>query len=197
MEKDKKEEIEFFNKHAEEWDEYITDENIEVAKEVIKKYKIGRNNSVLDVGAGTGILYSLLKNENLSGYLGIDISPKMIEVFKEKHPDAEIRRIDFETNVELDKRFDFVIIYDTIPHLDKIDMVFKNAGKHLKVGGQFLIIHSKTRKELKEHHDKTDHEQEKPIPTDEVLKLMSWTYNFEDTRIKDEDYFLYIGKKKR
>jgi len=197
MDKDKKEEIEFFNKHAEEWDEYITDENIEVAKEVIKKYKIGRNNSVLDVGAGTGILYSLLKNENLSGYLGIDISPKMIEVFKEKHPDAEIRRIDFETNVELDKRFDFVIIYDTIPHLDKIDMVFKNARKHLKVGGQFLIIHSKTRKELKEHHDEISHNQEDPIPTDEVLKLMSWTYNFEDTKIKDEDYFLYSGKKKR
>ncbi|HMA60182.1 MAG TPA: class I SAM-dependent methyltransferase [Halanaerobiales bacterium] len=197
MDKDKKEEIEFFNKHAEEWDEFITDENIEVAKEVIKKYKIGRNNSVLDVGAGTGILYSLLKNENLSGYLGIDISPKMIEVFKEKHPDAEIRRIDFETNVELDKRFDFVIIYDTIPHLDKIDMVFKNARKHLKVGGQFLIIHSKTRKELKEHHDEISHNQEDPIPTDEVLKLMSWTYNFEDTKIKDEDYFLYSGKKKR
>ena len=197
MDKDKKEEIEFFNKHAEEWDEFITDENIEVAKEVIKKYKIGRNNSVLDVGAGTGILYSLLKNENLSGYLGIDISPKMIDVFKEKHPDAEIRRIDFETNVELDKRFDFVIIYDTIPHLDKIDMVFKNARKHLKVGGQFLIIHSKTRKELKEHHDEIDHEQDEPIPTDEVLKLMSWTYNFEDTKIKDEDYFLYSGKKKR
>ena len=197
MDKDKKEEIEFFNKHAEEWDEFITDENIEVAKEVIKKYKIGRNNSVLDVGAGTGILYSLLKNENLSGYLAIDISPKMIEVFKEKHPDAEIRRIDFETNVELDKRFDFVIIYDTIPHLDKIDMVFKNARKHLKVGGQFLIIHSKTRKELKEHHDEISHNQEDPIPTDEVLKLMSWTYNFEDTKIKDEDYFLYSGKKKR
>lgn len=197
MDKDKKEEIEFFNKHAEEWDELITDDSIEVAREVIKKYKIGRNNSVLDVGAGTGILYSLLKDENLSGYLGIDISPKMIEVFKEKHPDADIKRIDFENNVELDKKFDFVIIYDTIPHLDKIDMVFKNAHKHLKVGGQFLIIHSKTRRELKKQKDEVGHRQEESIPTDEVLKLMSWTYNFEDTRINDQDYFLYSGKKKR
>ena len=197
MDKDKKDEVEFFNKHAEDWDEQITEQSISVAKEVIKKYKIGKHNSVLEVGAGTGILYSILKKENLTDYLGLDISPKMIEVFKEKHLDAEIKRIDFETNIELEKKFDFVIIFDTIPHLDKIDMVFKNAHKNLKVGGQFLIIHSKTRKELQEHHKEIDHQQEDPIPTDEVLKLMSWTYSFEDTKIKDDDYFLYSGKKKR
>ena len=197
MDNDKKDQIDFFNKKAEKWDEHVTDKSIEVAKKVIKKYKIGKNNSVLDVGAGTGILYSILKKENLSDYLGLDISPKMIEVFSEKHPDADIKRIDFENNVDLDRKFDFVIIFDTIPHLDKIDMVFKNAHKNLKIGGQFLIIHSKTRKELKKHHNEIGHEQEDPIPTDEVLKLMTWTYGFEDIDIKDDEYFLFAAKKKR
>ena len=197
MDNDKKEQIEFFNKKAEEWDEHVTDKSIEVAKKVIKKYKIGKNNSVLDVGAGTGILYSLLKKENLSDYLGIDIAPKMIEVFSEKHPDADIKRIDFETNVDLDRKFDFIIIFDTIPHLDKIDMVFKNAHKNLKIGGHFLIIHSKNRKELKKHHNEMGHKQEDPIPNDEVLKLMTWTYGVEDIDIKDDEYFLFTAKKKR
>ncbi len=194
---DKEKEIEYFNKHAEDWDHHITDESIEVAKEVIKKYKIGKNNAVLDVGSGTGILYSILKEENISDYLGIDFSPKMIEVFKEKHPDAAVKRLDFETNIDLDKKFDFVVIFDTIPHLDKIDMVFKNAYKNLKIGGQFLIIHSKNRKELKEHHLDIGHEQDDPIPTDEVLRLMTWTYGFEDIKIKDDEYFLFSVKKKK
>jgi demethylmenaquinone methyltransferase/2-methoxy-6-polyprenyl-1,4-benzoquinol methylase len=76
-------------------------------------------------------------------------------------------------------------------------MVFKNAYKQLKIGGEFLIAHSKTRKTLKKHHDEIGHNQDNPIPTDEVLRLMSWTYGFEEMLIKDDDYFLFSAKKKR
>ena len=187
----------FFDRKAEEWDENITEKSKEVIKDVIKKYKIGKHKSVLEVGAGTGFLYSFLKEHNLKSYVGIDISPKMIEEFSEKHPEADIRRIDFEKNVEIEKQFDFVIVFDTIPHLDKIDMVFKNAYKNLKLGGRFLVIHSKTRAELNKHHKEIGHEQEEPIPTDEVLRLMTWTYGFDDLEIKDDDYFLFHVKKKK
>ncbi len=192
--KDKKK---FFGQKAENWDQNISEKSIKVIKEVIKKYKVGKNKSVLEVGAGTGNLYSILENHNLKDYVGIDISPKMIENFSEKHPEADVRRVDFETSVELDKKFDFVVVFDTIPHLDKIDMIFKNAYHNLKLGGRFLIIHSKTRAELKKHHNDIDHQQDEPIPTDEVLRLMTWTYGFDELEIKDDQYFLFHVKKKK
>ena len=197
MDEEKKEEVEFFNKRAEDWDENVPQKSIEVAEDFIKDYKIGKKDSILDVGCGTGILYSILEDRNPSYYLGLDISPKMLEVFKNKFPEANVKKIDFETNIELNKTFDYVIIFDTIPHLEKIDMVFKNAHKQLKIGGQLLIVHSKTRKGLKKHHDQIEHNQEDPIPSDEVLRLMSWTYGFEDMVIKDDNYFLFSAKKKR
>ena len=192
--KDKKK---FFGQKAENWDQNISEKSIKVIKEVIKKYKVGKNKSVLEVGAGTGILYSILENHNLKDYVGIDISPKMIEKFSEKHPEADVRRVDFETSVELDKKFDFVVVFDTIPHLDKIDMIFKNAYHNLKLGGRFLIIHSKTRAELEKHHNDIGHQQDEPIPTDEVLRLMTWTYGFDELEIKDDQYFLFHVKKKK
>lgn len=197
MDESKNEKEKFFDQKAEEWDENITEKSIEVIKDIIKKYKIGKHKSVLEVGAGTGVLYSFLKKHNLKDYVGIDISSKMIEEFSKKHPEADIRRADFEKNVEFKKDFDFVIVFDTIPHLDKIDMVFKNAYKNLKLGGRFLIVHSKTRAELKKHHKEIGHEQEDPIPTDEVLRLMTWTYGFDELEIEDDEYFLFHVKKKK
>ncbi|MCF8000541.1 MAG: class I SAM-dependent methyltransferase [Halanaerobiales bacterium] len=177
--------------------EEISEKSIKVAKEVIKEYKIGKNKSVLDIGAGIGIFYSILKDKHFKDYVGLDISPKMIDKFSNIHPEADIRRIDFEKSVELDKKFDFVVVFDTIPHLEKIDMVFKNAYQNLKIGGEFLIVHSKTREEIKKHHDDKENKQEDPIPTDEVLRLMTWTYGFDDLEIKDDDYFLFHVKKKK
>jgi|AntRauTorckE6833_2_1112554.scaffolds.fasta_scaffold00418_7 demethylmenaquinone methyltransferase/2-methoxy-6-polyprenyl-1,4-benzoquinol methylase len=197
MSENNKKEIEFFNKRAEDWDDNVPQKSIEVAKDFVKKHKVGKNDSILDVGCGTGILYSVLEEKKFTYYLGIDIASKMLDVFKEKFPQANVKRIDFETNIKLDKTFDFVIVFDTIPHLQKIDMVFKNAYKQLKIGGEFLIAHSKTRKTLKKHHDEIGHNQDNPIPTDEVLRLMSWTYGFEEMLIKDDDYFLFSAKKKR
>lgn len=197
MDESKKEEEKFFDQEVKEWNENISERSIKVAKDVIKKYKMGKNKSVLDVGTGTGVLYSILEKHNLKDYVGIDISPKMIEEFSKKYPDVDLRRIDFEKNIELDKNFDFVIVFDTIPHLQKIDMIFKNAHKNLKLGGSFLIVHSKTRAELDKHHKEIGHEQKEPIPTDEVLRLMSWTYGFDDLKIEDDEYFLFHVKKKK
>ncbi|MCF8009564.1 MAG: class I SAM-dependent methyltransferase [Halanaerobiales bacterium] len=197
MDDNKKKEIEFFNEKTKDLDQSTSKRRIEVAKKFIKKYKVGKNHSILEVGTGTGILYSLLKEENISDYLGIDISLKMIEKFLEIHPETDLKRLDFEANLDLNKKFDFVIIFDTFPDLEKIDMVFKNAYKFLKVGGMFFIVNSKTRSELKKEHKENVQSKEDPIPTDEVLKLMSWTYGFEDITIDDQNYFIFKAKKKR
>ncbi len=65
--------------------------------------------SILDVGCGTGDLWSHLKRHNLkSAYMGVDLSPKMIEVCQRLHPDAQFEAQDILT-WDAGRTFDYTI----------------------------------------------------------------------------------------
>jgi len=56
-------------------------------------------NSVLDVGCGTGLLLDIA--EVGDGYVGIDISQGMLDVFEEKHGGRDIAKVSFEEFVKI------------------------------------------------------------------------------------------------
>lgn len=73
---------------------------------------------VLDLGCGTGRLLAALKP---SRGVGIDISPRMVEVARQKHPELEFRVGDVEDPgviTSLDGPFDVIVLSDTIGSLD-------------------------------------------------------------------------------
>lgn len=85
-------------------------------------YKIlkEKKGSVLDIGFGTGVLTRKLYNE---GYhvTGIDFSKRMIEIAREKMPEAALFQHDFTNGFpdQLgDERFDWIIGTYAIHHLD-------------------------------------------------------------------------------
>lgn len=191
----KQEEIKFFNEKAEVWSD--TQDCIKVAKDFIDKYQIGNNNSVLDIGVGTGILYRILKNKNLTDYVAIDIAEKMVEEFLQLHPEADVRQADYERKCFLEKKFDFVIIFDSIPHLRELDIIFNNSYSNLNRNGKFLIVHSKTREGLREHHKKIGYKSEKePIPGDDNLISLSKKHGFTNIKVEDKEYFIFICEKR-
>ncbi|QTL97859.1 methyltransferase domain-containing protein [Iocasia frigidifontis] len=189
----KQEEIKFFNKNAKSWTD---DQNsIDVAKDFIDRLKV-ENDTVLDVGAGTGILYRILKKVGISKYIGIDIAENMIKEFTRLHPEADVRQADYESRISLDENFDIIIIFDSIPHFKKLDNVFDNSYNNLKSNGKFIIVHSKTREELKKHHKKIGYKPvREPIPNDETLISLSKKYNFKNIRIENKSYFMFICEK--
>ena len=71
---------------------------------------VPENFSVLDVGCGQGDLCGFLKNRGAEcGYLGIDVSPKMIESAKNKYPDEDFILSNFQTHDFGDYKFGYVI----------------------------------------------------------------------------------------
>lgn len=67
------------------------------------------NATILDVGCGFGDLYDFLKNKGLKvDYWGCDISPKMIELAKEKRPFLRFEVADILTWADRE-RFDYVL----------------------------------------------------------------------------------------
>lgn len=80
---------------------------------------------ILDVGCGTGELLAKLKP---SRGVGIDLSPKMVEIARERHPELEFVVGDVEDAGVLDAvegPFDVIVLSDTIGYFDDCETTLR------------------------------------------------------------------------
>jgi SAM-dependent methyltransferase len=96
--------------------------------------------SLLELGCGTGSILARLTA--LPSLTGLDRSPAMLAIAKEKVPDARL----YEGNMEsfsLGERFDVVIsVFDSVNHLltfDAWQSMFDSVHEHLDDGGLFVF----------------------------------------------------------
>jgi len=88
--------------------------------------------SVLDLGCGTGDLLAALRPAR---GVGIDLSPEMLRIARSKYPHLVFREGDAET-IDLDERFDYVVLSDLIGHLSDVQRCFE---------GLHRVIHRESR----------------------------------------------------
>ena len=129
---------------------------INVAKSIIKIYKLKKNSKVLDVGCAKGFLmYDLLKvSKNKIKVYGVDISSyaksKAMPLIRKKIKICNCKKLPFKDNF-----FDFVISINTVHNLKKADCI--NAIKEISrvtKGKSFIQVDSyKNRKEYKKFLD--------------------------------------------
>ncbi|MGO4666590.1 flippase-like domain-containing protein [Bosea sp. 2RAB26] len=89
------------------------------------RHLIPEGSRVLDLGCGTGALLAALKP---SHGLGVDLSARMIDCARIRHPDLEFVVGDVEDPsllATLTGPFDYIILSDTIGQLDDIEMALK------------------------------------------------------------------------
>ncbi len=84
-------------------------------------YFIHDEYSVLEIGCGTGELIANVKGNRK---LGIDFSEKMINEANGQFPDVDFKVMEAE-NLQLDEKFDVIILSNIIGVLDDIELVFK------------------------------------------------------------------------
>jgi SAM-dependent methyltransferase len=85
---------------------------------------------VLELGCGTGAILDSLKP---SYGLGIDLSPEMVAVARQKRPHLRFEVGDVE-HLSLSDSFDYVVMVDLVEHLSSLSGSFKNLGHILKPG---------------------------------------------------------------
>ena len=130
----KKEEYkEYFTRHADNWVRYrekrayywdsITD---------FCNYFINKENTILEVGCGTGELLAAVNGRSKTG---IDFCEPLIEKARQMHPDIRFEVMEAE-NITLDEKYDVVILSNVIGFLEDIEHVFKELHK---------VVHDKTR----------------------------------------------------
>ncbi len=99
------------------------------------KFNISQNQDILEIGCGNGDLLAFL--EPRYG-LGLDISPKMVELAQKNHPGLDFRRMD-AVDFSLDRKFDVVILSDTVNDLWDVQSTLEAVLRHLKPRGRLVI----------------------------------------------------------
>ncbi|MBI5544126.1 MAG: glycosyltransferase [Deltaproteobacteria bacterium] len=84
--------------------------------ERLARFFIPEGASVLEVGCSTGDLLASLKPRR---GVGVDLSPKHVELARQKHPELQFRVADAQA-LDLHEQFDFVVLSDVIGFLDDV-----------------------------------------------------------------------------
>jgi len=145
----KKSEFEHFSKLANEWwsdsgkfkilhdlqpirVQYIIDQ--------VKPKNI-KDLNILDIGCGGGLICEPLARLGAK-VTGVDFVRQNIEVAKHHAFENNLKINYFKQdvdNLKLKNKFDIIIIFEVIEHLDNIPNFIKNIKSHLKINGKVLI----------------------------------------------------------
>ncbi len=101
------------------------------------RFVIPSGSTVLEIGCGTGDLLAALHPQD---GLGIDISPRMVSLAQQRHPYLRFQVGDLE-NLEIDERFDYVIIAEAIGYVEDIQHAFSQLHKVCKPASRVLILY--------------------------------------------------------
>jgi SAM-dependent methyltransferase len=101
---------------------------------------------VLEVGCGLGDLLAMLAAQTEGdgrpgAVVGVDVSPRMIEVARARHPGLDLRLCDVERDPLPAGPFDAVILSDTIGHFDDIQCALERLRELLAPAGRIIVTY--------------------------------------------------------
>jgi ubiquinone/menaquinone biosynthesis C-methylase UbiE len=97
------------------------------------KELIPKDSTVLEIGCGTGDLIADMEAKNAAG---IDLSPEMIKIAQQKHPEIKFSAVTIE-QYKTDIDFQYIFLADVIEHLEDIpstmEALSRVASKNTRV----------------------------------------------------------------
>jgi tRNA (cmo5U34)-methyltransferase len=150
-----------FDEHAAEWDAkaYRAKMANMVAEAIRKELTLSKNMSVLDFGCGTG-LASLAMAGEVKHLTGLDTSPGMLDVFREKAATMKLDNVstlllDLPQGDKLTGTYDLILSSMAFHHVEDVPSLVKVLVSALNPGGYLCIADLDPDKGLF-HSDNTD-----------------------------------------
>jgi ubiquinone/menaquinone biosynthesis C-methylase UbiE len=138
---DKQKEIDFFDGHAaaDSYDVFTPESNMRLIETCSRLAKLKPGARIADLGCGSGVFTDLLRRR---GYVpvGLDISPKLIELGKAKYPNVEFIEGDVEHLPFPSASLDGVLLSGLVHHLPDPARCAAEAFRVLKPGGSFVAF---------------------------------------------------------
>ncbi len=129
--------VDYYNAISGSYEKLYRDEQIRKIKFILKHLDIDKIETVLDIGAGTGILEEFLKGKKV---VAIEPSSLSDEIIRKDLKNVTLIRSRVE-EVNLDERFDLVICLTTLQDLNKETrrICLEKAFEYCKEGGTVAI----------------------------------------------------------
>ena len=105
--------------------------------ESLCRFFIPPDRTVLEIGCGTGDLLGAVRPRR---GLGIDLSDEMVRIARAKHPGLEFRAGDMEA-LDLDERFDYVILSDLVGTLEDIWKAFRGLRRVVRPDTRLVVTY--------------------------------------------------------
>ena len=119
------------------WAELAEAHNRPLFEAVLDAASVGSETHVLDVGCGSGLALVLAAARGAVP-AGIDISPGLLEVARERLPDADLREGDMEALPFADARFDAVIGVNAFQFAGDAARALSEAARVLRPHGRLV-----------------------------------------------------------
>jgi ubiquinone/menaquinone biosynthesis C-methylase UbiE len=137
----KRAEIAFFDGHAaaDTYDVFTPDTNERIIDAFVRLSGLPAGARVVDLGCGSGVFTEVLQRR---GYCctGVDLSPKMIAIARNKFPKIEFIEGDVEQLQFSDGRFDGVLLSGLIHHLPNPSRCASEVFRILRSDGRFVAF---------------------------------------------------------
>lgn len=185
--------ISFFDSSAGSWDEELI-RNDKVIEKILDNCGIDKDVCVLDVACGTGVLFpDYIKREAV--VTGIDISPEMVKIAKEKFPNVNVICGDVE-ETDFNEKFDTVMVYNAFPHFPDPERLVEKLSKLLRKGGRLSVAHGMSREDLLKLHNERASKVSLPLPDEKTLAKIFEPFFSVDIMISDSEMYQVSGVKK-
>jgi 2-polyprenyl-3-methyl-5-hydroxy-6-metoxy-1,4-benzoquinol methylase len=106
----------------------------------LHRFQIPSGARVLEIGCGSG---GLLASLEPSVGVGIDVSERMVELARSRHPDLRFEHVAGE-RLELGETFDYIVLSDVLPFVHDLVALFDRIAEHSHPGTR-VVIHSYSR----------------------------------------------------
>ena len=186
--------IEFFDKRASVWDE-INEHSPLVIEKILNNAKLSEGSDILDVACGTGVMFDYYISRNVASVTGIDISPEMVKIAKEKHKNEikiEVVCGDVLT-AEFNKKFDLIVVYNAFPHFPEPEALIKRLASLLKSGGRLTIAHGASREDINACHEGAASKVSLGLISETELAKLFEPYFKVETIISDDTMYQVSG----
>lgn len=185
--------ISFFDISAGSWDEELI-RNDKVIEKILDNCGIDKGVCVLDVACGTAVLFpDYIKREAV--VTGIDISPEMVKIAKEKFPDVNVICGDVE-ETDFNEKFDAVMVYNAFPHFPDPERLVEKLSRLLRKGGRLSVAHGMSREDLLKLHNERASKVSLPLPDEKTLAKIFEPFFSVDIMISDSEMYQVSGVKK-
>lgn len=189
----------YFNKVAPKWDSISTEGDSVRLASIVGELGLKSDETILDVGAGTGALIPLIQEVtgNSIRLIPLDISENMLQLARGKCFDGDVNFIQADAcAVPLAREScNMVICHSVFPHFVDKQRTLAELKRVLRPNSRLVICHTKSREEINEIHQNIGGAVAHAILPDEAeMRTLLADIGLERIEVSDEqDKYLAIA----